>query len=148
MPTGKAPFVQPLVGLDPMALVAPSCQGTLGLLAGQPNPTGALCPIPLCLQFPARRRMLCDEAGSAPDRWGPIRALPLAPCPAPHPRGFRTPYIRTHAQEMDPTVAAGHIDLYVNDFSVDMGQEGRAAVQEMLSRAQEAGLFVLDRDRE
>ncbi|HCL06500.1 MAG TPA: 1,4-dihydroxy-6-naphthoate synthase, partial [Chitinophagaceae bacterium] len=29
-----------------------------------------------------------------------------------------------------------HIDLYVNDFSVDLGTEGKAAVQKLLEVAQ------------
>jgi 1,4-dihydroxy-6-naphthoate synthase len=38
------------------------------------------------------------------------------------------PYIRLHAQEMDPEVMKKHIDLYVNDYSVDLGAKGRQAV--------------------
>jgi 1,4-dihydroxy-6-naphthoate synthase len=52
-------------------------------------------------------------------------------------------YIRTHAQEMESQVMAQHIALYVNDFSKGLGQEGWAAVQEMLRRGNEAGLFAL-----
>ena len=33
-----------------------------------------------------------------------------------------------HAQEMDDQVIDGHIDLYVNDFSLDLGEEGRDAI--------------------
>lgn len=35
---------------------------------------------------------------------------------------------RQHAQEMDDAVIAAHIHLYVNDFSRDLGDEGRRAV--------------------
>ncbi len=38
------------------------------------------------------------------------------------------PYVRAHAQEMEDSVMQAHIDLYVNDFSLDLGDEGRAAV--------------------
>ena len=53
---------------------------------------------------------------------------------------FRSPedsagYIARHAQEMDPAVMRQHIDLYVNDFSVDIGEEGERAIEEVLRRA-------------
>lgn len=41
-------------------------------------------------------------------------------------------YIRQHSQEMDEAVMRQHIDLYVNNFTVDLGMEGRAAVTKML----------------
>lgn len=38
-------------------------------------------------------------------------------------------YVTCHAQEMDPLVQKQHIELFVNDFSIDIGVEGeRAAV--------------------
>jgi len=37
-------------------------------------------------------------------------------------------YIRCHAQEMDDKVMRAHIDLYVNDFSANIGTEGRASI--------------------
>ncbi|WP_417911770.1 1,4-dihydroxy-6-naphthoate synthase [Candidatus Electronema sp. TJ] len=51
------------------------------------------------------------------------------------------PYIRQHAQELDDTVIAAHVSLYVNDFSLRLGEEGRAAVHELLRRGREAGIF-------
>lgn len=48
-------------------------------------------------------------------------------------------YIRRHAQEMDPDVCREHIDLYVNDFSLDYGREGEEAIRYLLSRAEELG---------
>jgi len=50
-------------------------------------------------------------------------------------------YIRQHAQELDDTVTASHIQLYVNDFSLDLGEVGRAAVTELFRRSREAGIF-------
>jgi 1,4-dihydroxy-6-naphthoate synthase len=41
---------------------------------------------------------------------------------------------------MDPDVQARHIALYVNDFSVDLGADGRAAIDGLLGRAAAAGL--------
>ena len=50
-------------------------------------------------------------------------------------------WIREHAQEMDPEVCRKHVDLYVNDFSVDLGEEGRAAVEALLARGRDAGFL-------
>jgi len=36
---------------------------------------------------------------------------------------------------MDPDVAKAHIDLYVNDFSANLGEEGYNAVFALLDRA-------------
>jgi len=40
-------------------------------------------------------------------------------------------YVSSHAQEMEETVQKAHIDLYVNDFSYDMGAQGWKAVDAM-----------------
>ena len=37
-------------------------------------------------------------------------------------------YVKQHAQEMSEEVMRKHIDLYVNNFSVDLGKDGREAV--------------------
>lgn len=50
-------------------------------------------------------------------------------------------YVRAHAQEMAPDVVRRHIDLYVNEFSLDLGEEGEAAVTGLLDRARKAGLL-------
>jgi 1,4-dihydroxy-6-naphthoate synthase len=57
-----------------------------------------------------------------------------------HPGETRA-YIRRHAQELDDQVIHRHIDLYVNEFSLDMGSEGEAAVRELLARAEERKLI-------
>jgi 1,4-dihydroxy-6-naphthoate synthase len=41
---------------------------------------------------------------------------------------------------MDPDVQRQHIALYVNGFSRDLGEEGYAAIDELLGRAHAAGL--------
>lgn len=51
------------------------------------------------------------------------------------------PYVRAHAQEMDLTVIQQHIGLYVNDFSVDLGVKGKAAIQHLFDTAVQAGLI-------
>ncbi|WP_405616273.1 1,4-dihydroxy-6-naphthoate synthase [Streptomyces sp. NBC_01508] len=50
------------------------------------------------------------------------------------------PYVRAHAQEMDPAVADQHIGLYVNEFTADLGPDGYAAVRGLLTRAAAEGL--------
>jgi 1,4-dihydroxy-6-naphthoate synthase len=53
------------------------------------------------------------------------------------PRSF----VKEHAQEMDETVMQKHIDLYVNQYSADLGELGRNAVNLMMNKAQELGLI-------
>ncbi|GAA2222948.1 1,4-dihydroxy-6-naphthoate synthase [Streptomyces amakusaensis] len=50
------------------------------------------------------------------------------------------PYVRAHAQEMDPAVADQHIGLYVNEFTAELGEDGYAAVRGLLTRAAAEGL--------
>lgn len=50
-------------------------------------------------------------------------------------------YVRAHAQEMAPEVIHRHIDLYVTEFSLNLGDEGEAAVTGLLDRARGAGLL-------
>ncbi|CAG7646875.1 1,4-dihydroxy-6-naphthoate synthase [Paenibacillus allorhizosphaerae] len=49
-------------------------------------------------------------------------------------------YVMSHAQELSPEVAQAHIDLYVNRFTADLGEDGYAAVTALLGRAAEEGL--------
>jgi 1,4-dihydroxy-6-naphthoate synthase len=44
-----------------------------------------------------------------------------------------TDYVRTHAQEMSEAVMRQHIDLYVNDYSIDLGKAGKNAVLKLLN---------------
>lgn len=50
-------------------------------------------------------------------------------------------YCRQHSQEMDEAVMKSHIDLYVNDFSLDLGEEGLAAVRRLFEETEAAGVF-------
>ncbi|MCL5021780.1 MAG: 1,4-dihydroxy-6-naphthoate synthase [Nitrospirae bacterium] len=50
-------------------------------------------------------------------------------------------YIRDHSQEIDDAVITRHIDLYVNDYSLDLGDDGVRAVEELLRRAGERGII-------
>jgi 1,4-dihydroxy-6-naphthoate synthase len=40
-------------------------------------------------------------------------------------------FVKCHAQEMSEQVMRQHIDLYVNDFSVDMGDTGKTAIAQL-----------------
>lgn len=51
------------------------------------------------------------------------------------------PYIRSKSQELEPDIVRSHIDLYVNDFSRDLGKEGEAAVRAFLQRGRRAGVL-------
>jgi 1,4-dihydroxy-6-naphthoate synthase len=42
-------------------------------------------------------------------------------------------YVKQHAQEMEEKVMRQHIDLYVNNYSLQLGNDGRAAIQQFLS---------------
>jgi 1,4-dihydroxy-6-naphthoate synthase len=46
-------------------------------------------------------------------------------------------FIRSHAQEMSEEVMYKHIDLYVNQYSLDLGNEGKKAIQLMFDKAKE-----------
>jgi 1,4-dihydroxy-6-naphthoate synthase len=49
-------------------------------------------------------------------------------------------FVTENAQEMDPQVMRQHIELYVNDFTTDLGIEGERAVGVLAQKAFEAGL--------
>lgn len=51
------------------------------------------------------------------------------------------PYVKEHAQAMSETVMQQHIQLYVNNFSIDLGNTGIDAVKLMFSKARENKLF-------
>jgi 1,4-dihydroxy-6-naphthoate synthase len=61
-------------------------------------------------------------------------------------------FIREHAQAMEEEVMYKHIDLYVNQYSVDLGTEGRKAIDTLFAIATKngvippitKGLYVLD----
>jgi 1,4-dihydroxy-6-naphthoate synthase len=51
------------------------------------------------------------------------------------------PFVRAHAQEMSDEVMYRHIDLYVNDYSIDLGEEGRRAVDLLFEKARASGII-------
>jgi len=40
-------------------------------------------------------------------------------------------YVKQHAQEMEEEVMRKHIELYVNDFSIDLKEDGRKAIEQL-----------------
>lgn len=49
-------------------------------------------------------------------------------------------YVMSHAQEMSPEVTKAHIELYVNPYTADLGEDGYAAIRGLLDRAADEGL--------
>ncbi len=50
-------------------------------------------------------------------------------------------FMRKYAQEMDPEVMYSHVNLYVNEFTKDLGTVGRQAIITLLRKAMEIGMF-------
>jgi len=50
-------------------------------------------------------------------------------------------YVREHAFEMDDDVMRAHIELYVNEYSEDVGEQGIAAVEDFFARAARANII-------
>ena len=56
-------------------------------------------------------------------------------------RAASLPFVRANAQAMSDEVMYKHIDLYVNEYSVDLGLEGRRAVEVLFERARSSGII-------
>ncbi|MHA6531848.1 1,4-dihydroxy-6-naphthoate synthase [Paenibacillus sp. BAC0078] len=114
----EARFTYPSYGLNLLTDLGSWWEGDTGL----PIPLGAIIA----------RRDLDHEAIS-----GWIRSsLQYA---WDHPHDSRE-YVMDHAQELSPEVAKSHIDLYVNEFSMNLGEDGYAAISALLNRAAAEGL--------
>jgi 1,4-dihydroxy-6-naphthoate synthase len=50
-------------------------------------------------------------------------------------------YVRQHAQEMNEEVRQKHIALYVNEYSVDLAEKGRKAIDIFLEKAKQVGMI-------
>jgi len=46
------------------------------------------------------------------------------------------PYVKQYAQEMEETVMKQHINLYVNNYTVDLGEKGKNAIQKLFEVAE------------
>jgi 1,4-dihydroxy-6-naphthoate synthase len=49
-------------------------------------------------------------------------------------------FVASYAREMDPAVMNNHIKLFVNDFSINLGSDGRRALTELFRIAHEKGI--------
>ena len=56
-------------------------------------------------------------------------------------------YIRSHSQEMSEDVMRKHIELYVNNYSLDLGEEGKAAVMKLLEVYQQTHSIYFDKEK-
>lgn len=95
-------------------------------LSGLPLPLGGIAARK-SLGEPALRAI--EQAIRASIRWAFARPLDCMP------------YISRHARELDPEVIREHIGLYVNEFSLDFGNEGRMAIADFLRRGREASIL-------
>jgi len=50
-------------------------------------------------------------------------------------------YVKRFARELDDAVIREHISTYVNHFTMELGDEGRAAVDRLIDMAQSAGMI-------
>jgi 1,4-dihydroxy-6-naphthoate synthase len=55
-----------------------------------------------------------------------------------HPDASRA-FVREHAQEMSDEVMRQHIELYVNEYSIELGRDGRRAIEVLFRRAAAVG---------
>lgn len=59
-------------------------------------------------------------------------------------RNAALPSMRHYAQEFDDEVLMQHVDLYVNDWTLDLGATGCAALSKLSERARDIGLIGVD----
>lgn len=52
-----------------------------------------------------------------------------------------TSFVTEHSQEMEESVMRQHIELYVNDYTTDLGYEGEKAIETLFNNAYNAGLI-------
>ena len=55
-------------------------------------------------------------------------------------------YIAENAQEMDTDIQRKHIELFVNDYSVDIGTEGESAVNTLYNKVLEINPEICKRN--
>jgi 1,4-dihydroxy-6-naphthoate synthase len=57
-------------------------------------------------------------------------------------KGRLNEFVRCNAQEMSTSVMQQHIDLYVNEFSVSLGEQGQKAINQMFDYAIQTGIIA------
>ena len=95
-----------------------------------------LTGLPLPLGVMVARRDLDDAVVAEAERTlaaSLARAWKLFEQPADPENRELWEYLRHHAIELDDTTMAAHIDLYVNEYSADLGAEGHAALERFSS---------------
>ena len=50
-------------------------------------------------------------------------------------------YVKKYAGEMSPAVIRRHIDLYVNEFTVEIGEQGKEAIEALFEMARSRGIL-------
>lgn len=93
------------------------------------------CPLPLAAI--AIRRDLAPARGAEIDRT--LRAS--VEYAFAHPDASRE-YVAQHAQEMDPAVAAKHIELYVNDYTVALDERAVHALLDWQGQTSTLPVFI------
>jgi len=59
---------------------------------------------------------------------------------------FITDYVKQHSQSMSEDVMRQHIDLYVNNYSLDLGEEGKLAIENLYQVFQEINNLEADEE--
>jgi 1,4-dihydroxy-6-naphthoate synthase len=54
------------------------------------------------------------------------------------------PFIKKYSQELSDDVILKHISLYVNDYTLDIGEKGETALNELLKRAKRENYDSID----
>lgn len=117
-------FVYPRYGLERLVDLGEWWEAETGL------------PIPLgCI---AMRRDGGDDDASAADFSNIIRSSVRHAFDCPEDS---RDFVREHAQEMDEEVTRQHINLYVNDFTLDLGENGRRAIRTLEDMARCRGIL-------
>lgn len=51
-------------------------------------------------------------------------------------------FVTAHAQEMEERIMRQHIDLYVNEYTTDLGETGVKAIETLFNKAKETGIIA------
>lgn len=97
--------------------------------------TETSCPLPLG-GIVARRALPLDVIGKVQSAIHDSLQFALAD------RSAALPTMRKYAQEFDDNVLMQHVDLYVNDWTVDLGDVGQNALNELSRRATAVGVVT------
>jgi 1,4-dihydroxy-6-naphthoate synthase len=92
--------------------------------------------LPLPLGCVVAKRSLGQERITAIDR--ALRQSIQAAMASP---GATLGYMREHAQELDEAVIREHVCMFVNEYSLDLGETGRAAMKELERMGSAAGVL-------